>query len=336
MKVVVTGSYPPDICGVGDYTACLLNTNISKDWKIYYSKDWSVKSFLKKIREINRLGKLSHIFVQYPTEGYRNSFLPHLIAVYYSIFTTTIGIIVLHECNTRSVKAKLILAFVLLFTNKIYFTNEFHSEKFKKKFLRLRKHSKIVKIYPNISAIANIKTIKERFIDLAIFGHIRKGKGLDSFINVARILKNDLPSINIAIIGQIPKDHSFYYNEIKERCDSIGIKIILNLSNTDVANVLNNCKLMYFPFEDGVSEKRGSFLAALRNGALICTTKGVYTTQQMEDFLYIVDNESHAVNQIKNILSLDVSILQDMQHKGQTYLDKELPHSWEDVAKQYL
>ena len=34
--LMITGSYPPDICGVGDYTKCFMD-NANDSWELYYS-----------------------------------------------------------------------------------------------------------------------------------------------------------------------------------------------------------------------------------------------------------------------------------------------------------
>lgn len=46
---LVTGSYPPDICGVGDYTYKLYTNSNSSDWKLCHIKDWNIKSVISII-----------------------------------------------------------------------------------------------------------------------------------------------------------------------------------------------------------------------------------------------------------------------------------------------
>lgn len=43
--LLVSGSYPPDVCGVGDYSYNLINANPAK-WEIYTSSDWRLRSLL--------------------------------------------------------------------------------------------------------------------------------------------------------------------------------------------------------------------------------------------------------------------------------------------------
>lgn len=47
---MITGSFPPDICGVGDYTSCFMSSHDTgiENWSLYYSKEWSLKLLKKK------------------------------------------------------------------------------------------------------------------------------------------------------------------------------------------------------------------------------------------------------------------------------------------------
>ena len=52
---MITGSFPPDICGVGDYTSCFMSSHDTgiENWSLYYSKEWSLKLLKKKISVLN-------------------------------------------------------------------------------------------------------------------------------------------------------------------------------------------------------------------------------------------------------------------------------------------
>lgn len=47
---MITGSYPPDICGVGDYTACFLKVADRDKWSLYNSSVWKISTFFRKSR----------------------------------------------------------------------------------------------------------------------------------------------------------------------------------------------------------------------------------------------------------------------------------------------
>lgn len=86
--LIISGSYPPDVCGVGDYTERLLCCNFAKnnDWILYSSKKWSLLTVFNHIKLIKNKG-YRYINIQYPTQGYGWSIVPHLICVYFSLFS---------------------------------------------------------------------------------------------------------------------------------------------------------------------------------------------------------------------------------------------------------
>ena len=54
--ILVTGTYPPQQCGVADYSYCLLNSEAGKasGWKLLHTQDLSFKGFRQTIREIKQ------------------------------------------------------------------------------------------------------------------------------------------------------------------------------------------------------------------------------------------------------------------------------------------
>ena len=93
---MITGSYPPDICGVGDYTACFLKVADRDKWSLYNSSVWKISTFFQKKSDISKF-QFSHIVIQYPTLGYGWNLLPQLLCIYYSLFTDKKVVVVLHE-----------------------------------------------------------------------------------------------------------------------------------------------------------------------------------------------------------------------------------------------
>ncbi len=76
--LLVTGSFPPNICGVGDYTFKLIDNfkkNDSIDAHLFYQKNWSL-SFIFNYLKLIRSSSAQIVHFQYPTEGYGYSLLP--------------------------------------------------------------------------------------------------------------------------------------------------------------------------------------------------------------------------------------------------------------------
>lgn len=329
---IITGSFPPDICGVGDYTACLLNTQEAQNWKLLYTKNWklsNIKNILNDIKKIN-----SHIIIfQYPTMGYKWSLSPQLLCLYYTFFTNKKTIVVLHELSQRTIKAK-IATIPFLFANRVIFTNQYEKEYASKLIPWNKPKYKIVKIYSNISAPVKLKNLKERDIDLVYFGHIRPNKGIEDFLEIVIKCKTE-KSINACIVGQIIPEYKEFYIRIQDICEKNNINIQTNKAIEEVTNILNRSKIALLPFPDGLSERRGTLLAALASGCSIFSYAGKYTTKELQATCIITkkDTASHdIISYLENITEKTFSTQQD---NNLSYLKKEFPLSWEDVVKQY-
>lgn len=333
-NLMITGSFPPDICGVGDYVSCFINAADKSKWTVYYSKTWKLWEIRRKIKSINSY-KCKYIFMQYPTQGYGWSLLPQLLCLYYSLFTSNKFIVVLHELSQRSFKAK-IATFFLLFANKVIFTNNFEKEYAGHLFPFVKKRSYTIRILSNIVSAPKIYSWKERHYDLIYFGHIRPLKGLeDFFYAVECVQKKENTPIKVAIVGQVLPEFERYINALKMKYADLQIDYKFNNSIQNVSLLLNNAKLAFLPFPDGISERRGSFLAAITNGTLVLTYHGKFVTESLSKICSFTTLEKSSTC-ICNILSTMTDSEYDRRRKDmKDYLTNELPSSWSEIVKSY-
>jgi glycosyltransferase involved in cell wall biosynthesis len=321
----VTGSYPPDVCGVGDYSERLFNV-LNKGanlFELFYKTNWSVSNLFSYLKEI-KSKKADLIHFQYPTEGYGYSFLPLLLLLF---LPKKKLIVTIHELSNRTFKAQVFTMLLLFFSNKIIVTNEIEYQYLKKLPILNRKETFIINIGSNIPKSNNVfRSFSERKIDLAYFGHIRPIKGLESFITVANKFSN---TKKCAIIGQNLSKYHSYLAELQTKSDNTNY--ILNEAVSETADNLSECKIMYLPFPDGVSSRRGSLMAASLNGCVIVTTYSddKVTNDFFEKYCYLVNNEDEAKKIIELLLNRgdcvdkDVSKLMDL-------------FSWEEIAKKHF
>lgn len=330
--LMITGSYPPEICGVGDYTACLMET-ASEEWELYKPSSWRLRDIFNIIRAISSK-EIVNLFMQYPTQGYGWSLVPQLICLYFSLFTKKKFVVVLHEFSQRTIKAKL-ASIPLLLANRLIFTSDYERLIANRYLLGFANHkASVIGIRSNIQACEAIKKYADRSFDLVYFGHLRPMKGLEDFIEVANQLLIYFPNLSVHIIGQKLTEYEKYIGGIIEKSNP-KIEFHFNESSSKVSELLNNSKVVYLPFVDGLSERRGSFLAAISNGTLVASYQGKFTTNELLNIFNIINRKNKVGDLMKVLTNLTPAIYELFQDKCKEYLNSSLPKSWDEVVKQY-
>lgn len=268
--VILTGSYSPDICGVGDYTRQLFNninhTDKNVKFELIVARDWSLRGFLKLFSTIKKNFDVVHI--QYPTDGYGYSILPMLLLL---MLKGKKRIVTLHEYSQRTQKARFATNLLFYFSDFIIFTTPYEREVVIKKFEFVRLNSTVINIASNITSPVEKIDWKDRKFDIAYFGHIRPQKGIEEFNSICNELFLINSNISISLIGQLQIRFEEYYKSLfnNSRCISI-----LNLDDENVSRILQNTRILLLPFPDGISMRRGSFLAGLENDCVVVSYSG--------------------------------------------------------------
>ena len=337
--LVITGSYPPEVCGVGDYTRNVMEAPSARGWALYHRQQWSLASLRQIICEIDARNP-SEIFMQYPTQGFGWSLVPHLLCLYYSLFTRVRFTVVLHEFSQLSRKANLAARLLLLSADQIIFTNEFERQAAAKLWAPVRSRSRTVKIVSNIPVSDAAEGGREgRPLDLVYFGHVRPKKGLEAFLDAVRELRAVRPDSRIALIGQCPSGFESYTGPLLERCSALGMELMLEMPSDQVARALAQTKLVYLPFPDGISERRGTALAAMANGAVLLTTVGDHTTPELAEAVPVVSvgaAPTAVAARLQELMALQDDERSALCDRARTYLRRHLPQSWDDVARAYV
>ena len=334
--ILVTGTYPPEQCGVADYSYCLINSEEGKktDWKLVYTKDVSFKGLKEAIKTIKSIDDNS-VNIQYPSRGYAATILPHLLCVYLRLFTKIKVSVTFHELTQLGWKGSLFSYLLLLFANKLIFTNEFERNAAIKKLSLVKKKSIVIQIFSNISKSENIYKISDRKYEVGCFGYIRPMKGIEAFIDAIKTIKEKYNRpVNAYILGETLPDLLEYNEQIQKMALGAGITIMSGRPDKEVADILANTKIAYLPYPDGLSERRGSFLAFVRNLALIVSTEGLFVTPTHREYLKVV-KEKDAPEVLNSLLSLSGNELDKEQLRVEEFVSNNLPASWDEIVKKY-
>jgi glycosyltransferase involved in cell wall biosynthesis len=332
--IIITGSYPPEICGVGDYVYNLINSKKAKEWELFYKCDWHFSKIISYIKELFSL-KPGKIFLQYPTQGYKWSLVPHFICLYFSFFTKIKFVVVLHEYSQLTFKARFTLNLILFSANKIIVTNEIEKKCIIKINKSLKDKINIIKIFSNFTKSSLSKDYFSREYDIIYFGQLRPNKGIEFFISEISSynIKKDK---KIAIIGGSIDRFKSYGNSIITIAKENGIECIISRPTEEVSNLLNNSKIMFLPFPGGCSERNGTYLAGLINGCVVVTLNGKYVTASMLKTAFFLTSENTVGNIFNEILFyMTKEKYNKLQENINFFLKTEIPHSWDDIVDKY-
>lgn len=304
--VLITGSFPPNFCGVGDYTKKVfeaLSLINNYEIKIFHKSEWKLTYLFKYFNElIEKKSKIYHM--QYPTEGYGYSLLPLFLVLLLRVSGKN-AITTIHELSSRNRSAYIYTQFLIFFSTRSIVSNSLEL-KHARKFIFNKKKVLLIPIASNIkkSVFADVEFDK-RTIDLAYFGHFRPIKGIEGFINAVSIIGQNF---NVQLIGQVLHKYSHYFKEIEKKSKELKVNIIADKDENEVSDLLANVKIIYLPFPDGISSRRGTLLASIQNGCVVVSSKsniGEFN-EFFEKYIYLVDSDLEAATIIKKLLNHEV------------------------------
>lgn len=328
--LLIVGAFPPDACGIGDYSSQLVHSNES-GWEYLIWKNWSLKGLVRLLIAINK-SKCRYVNLQYPTKSSYGSLIPHLLCIYLAFFSNKRFIVTLHEYMRMGKRYRYAGVLFLLFAYRVVFTTEIEKS-YASGIIPFRKNSfKVIPIYSNIARARNIKPTRERTCDLTYFGLISPNRNIEKYISLIKELNGLDIKVRANIIGMVSDGCTNYVENLREMSLGTSIQFHLNLPNEEVAMLLSNCKYAYLPFNDGVSERRGTFYASIINGCIILTTKGPWTLPKFDKVCYYID-KTNEIELIQKLLSKDE--IQITQNDLINYLKEESVNSWEQISNMY-
>jgi glycosyltransferase involved in cell wall biosynthesis len=324
MKIVMlTGSYPPDHCGVGDYTYQLI-TALKKakvNVSVLHHRDWRLSS-LPSLISILRQQNSNILHIQYPTIGYGKSIIPQIISL---ILQSTNIVVTLHEFSQAHILRRLS---IIPFTLRSYFifTNEGERDSLCRWTPWVRRRSDIIPIGSNIPFTASPG---EKNPEVIYFGIIKPGKGIEEFLALARMAWERESIWKFRLLG-FPHPH---YPRFLDRIRALPyVSLHLSLGPQQVAEILSRATFAYLPYPDGASERRGSLLAALGNEVLVITTRGPQMPPEFEKFLLFAHHPAEAL-QILESFSEPSERFTRLRREARKYLEKI---SWAAIASRHI
>jgi glycosyltransferase involved in cell wall biosynthesis len=326
MKILlVTGSYPPDICGVAEYTEQLAEAlqSAGAEVIVFSGKKWSLANASVLNREIRDIGA-DVLHMQYPATGYGWHLGPQLLSMLQPYVVT------IHECSQTHILRRLSLYPFSLRAPKVIFTNEYE-QKYSRRFAPwINDRSTVIPIGNGIplgpDSVATLPNV------VTSFGLIRPKKGLEHVIEMARLFGERANGLSVRIVGTVLPGYEDYYARLREEASSLPLKWALGLNGTSLAHALAETEVAYLPFPDGASERRSSLIAMLANKAAIITTRGPHTPSALEKAVQFAESPAEAVGLAEDMFDRR----QRLEAKRLLAAQYAVKFSWDSIAADHM
>lgn len=322
---LITGSYPPDACGVGDYCYRLTEalTKQGVQVEVVTGRKWGLLHAPALAGEISRMGP-DVIHLQYPTvrEGFPLG--PQGLAMMRPLLVT------MHEFSLAHPLRKLSLYPYLLRNRMLVFTSQAELDSAAGWAPWIRRRCEIIPIATNILPVSEDTT---RDLDPVVyFGLLRPHKGLEEVIDVARLSHQNGAGLKLRIMGHVDARYPDYVARLRDETASLPIEWNIGLSDSEVSQTLGRSRLGYLPFPDGASERRGSLLALLASGVCTVTTRGAHTPKALDRAVRFSDNATEAFALLRALAEDDDS-RKTLSRSARAYADN---FTWESIAARHL
>ena len=322
------GHRPDVFCGVADYTSTLTaqlqEQGIAAE--IISQDNWNLGSIAALRTNILSEPTPDIIHVQYPTYAYGASIAPHL-----STFFTKCSIVVtFHELAHSHTLRKLSSLLFLFNADAFVFCSQEDRDYYSNKIPAFRRQSFTIPIGSNIPVFDGAVVHEKDLI--MTFGQIRPRKGLEQFVELARLSRMERSAYRFLVIGATLGRFQSYGEQLRAAARGLPIEWRLDLEPAEVASAVAQAGAAYLPFPDGASERRGTLLAVLGNGVPTVTTSGRHTPPALDDCVIYAHSPEQALSRINDLLG-DASLRLRLARNARAYASR---YSWPTIARQHV
>lgn len=279
MKIfLISGSWPPDVCGVGDHIDGLRKSLIDHGTlavPVRLSKYGILTALGLALRSWYRPNERA--VLAYPTEGYGRSIVPFVMA----LSKPGSLLVHMHEYGSKNAACRWLLR-LFRHQSTLYFSNTADRESYVNDTGIAPGTTSVRQVLPspsNIEALSlSVPAGRTGPTRILHFGQIRPRKGIEQVLDVFARFKAIEPDARLTIAGAIPKGYESFARQICVRAAGAGVDIRLGLDPAALSAVIAEADMMFLPYPGGADEKRGTLAAGLAHGTVCVTTYGVHTS----------------------------------------------------------
>jgi glycosyltransferase involved in cell wall biosynthesis len=294
--LMICGTYPPEICGIGDYAARLSESLSLIGIKVMTlpKVQWNLRS-AARILDSASDPKCDIVHIQYPGVGYGYSLIPQILSA------KVRPVVTLHEFSHVKLLRRIACLPFLFTARQMVFTSEYELANVRRHFPGIASKSVAIPIGSNI---VPVQTGRPRnFSEVIYFGLIAPRKGLEQVLQFASYLEQEKVGLKVRVIGQVPPMFRSYADSLMAKAQGLPVTWTLGKSELEVAELLSTASVAYLPFPDGASERRSSLNAVLSSGVVCVSTEGEQTSESLRGLLTFASDGREALTKTLALLS---------------------------------
>jgi glycosyltransferase involved in cell wall biosynthesis len=151
-------------------------------------------------------------------------------------------------------------------------------------------------------------------------------------LGLASLIKTAGLSHTINIVGQVPIGHEPYFQQLRDQASGLPVVWSQNLSDAQVAQVLNRSSVAYLPYPDGASDRRTTLKSAMAAGLAIITNQGAHTNPGVANSVHLSSNPQEALQGIQRLFE-NAEMRETLSKRAIEYSRR---FSWQRIARLHL
>lgn len=312
---MITGSWPPIHCGVGDYTArltseleqhncevmVLTSNDASHAKNVQPSMHTWLRRELPKVLEFIAMVRPDIIHMQYPSVMYKRhifpNLLPRLVKKYYPDLPF---VLTLHEYHDASRLGQLRSRLTLRGPDSLVLTNQADKNDLRAYEQRLK--SSIIPIGSNIpianqNKVQSQKLLRKYGVQNGQYwlnlGFVDPSKGVEQLIDAVQQSQSRLP----LIIATEYSPSNPYHQQVMRLIETASRPVIWTgfLNEVELSLLIQCSTSVVLPFDTPATERRGSVIAALAHGKAVVTTGLPSESPFSDSAALIADNSARTI-----------------------------------------
>ena len=304
MKVcLVTGVFPPQRCGIGDYTECLARHLAQQGVDVHVVTSchhaeseplifrlhrvvphWRMLGIIRLIPTLRRIAP-DVVHMQYPSAGFVRALALVLVPGLLRLARLRV-VLTLHEYRISRWTGRLRQLAMACAAHRVITTNDDDHACLRSMLFWKRKHLHHIGIGANIEPgmLENFNRDSRRqtlgadphSLVICFFGNIHPAKGIEDLVDAFTIICKTVANTRLVIIGSSDPANTLFASSLRRKiidaCLADKVHISGFVSKQEVSELLLASDMCVLPFRDGISMRRGSFLAAVKHGLPVVTT----------------------------------------------------------------